>query len=138
MWRNRKLHKYELIARFIKTFIKANIQSRTGIEIKKKTKTLIEIFEISGVRRFESVGPPAAHPDLTITTSQGANVTHLEHRRREIVAKNARILAVLTDDGVGGATVEKHLVGMEETSLAHEVPEVTVVENKRCKWVQWS
>lgn len=60
-------------------------------------------------------------------------MTHLEHRRREIVAKNPRILAVLTDDGVGGATVEKHLVGMEETSLAHEVPEVTVVENKRCK-----
>ena len=89
---------------------------------KKKTKTLIEIFEISGVRRFESVGPPAAPPELTITTSQGANVTHLEHRRREIVAKNARILVVLTDDGVGGATVEKHLVGMEETSLADEVP----------------
>lgn len=84
------------------------------------------------------VGPPANFPDLTATTSQGANITHLDHRRREIGVKAPRIVAVTTYYGVGGAAVEELLVGMEETSLSHEVLEVVVVKRSRRGDVEWS
>lgn len=58
------------------------------------------------------VGSPANFPDLAATTGQGADITHLDHRRREVWAKARRVVAVSSDYGVCGAAVEELLVGM--------------------------
>lgn len=75
-------------------------------------------------------------PDLAAAAGEGADVAHLHHRICEVGTEGGRGGAVGVHPGVGGASAEELLVGVEQPLLDLEVLEVGVVERGRAGSVE--
>ncbi|KAJ8424580.1 hypothetical protein Cgig2_002592 [Carnegiea gigantea] len=77
------------------------------------------------------VNLPAILPNLTIRSSEGLDVSHLNHGSNEVRVEFARVAVVSLDKGVGGSATEQLLVRVEEPLFVDEVIVVAVVEQRR-------
>ncbi|CAN1349015.1 hypothetical protein LINPERPRIM_LOCUS41679 [Linum perenne] len=96
------------------------IQKRTSFIITSKIpKFLRDQFNLNPQI---SIRPPAIPPDLASRSSQRANISHLNHRSREIRSKRSLVTAVATNNRIGrpGAG-EQLLIGVEQSAVADEV-----------------
>lgn len=76
----------------------------------------------------ELVDLPTILSDLSIGTSEGTNVSHLDDGGDKIGIKRGLASAVATYNGVSGCTIIKLLVRVKEAFLGNEVFVVVVVE----------
>lgn len=84
---------------------------------------------LSSILGCPSVHPSTVLPDLSLRASKWIDVPHLDHRFGEVRVKRLRVSDVLPDEGVGRATIEEHLVWIQETLLVDQVLEVVVVKD---------
>ncbi|KVI03299.1 Photosynthetic reaction centre, L/M [Cynara cardunculus var. scolymus] len=72
---------------------------------------------------------PIVGPNLAISTSERAKVSHLHHRIAEVRKESSRVEPISVDLSVCGTSTVDLLIGMKKTPSVNQVSEESVVEN---------
>lgn len=83
------------------------------------------------------VDPPAIISNLSSGSSEGPDISHLDHASNKIWSEGVFIGAIGTDYWISGSSIEQLLIRMEQAPLVNQVLVIIVLKTCRSLQIKW-